>query len=55
MAGGPSDGETTFKRVFFDADDQIRLQPLNERHAPTFVKPSQIAGIFRAAARYEKL
>jgi phage repressor protein C with HTH and peptisase S24 domain len=55
MAGGPSDGETTFKRVFFDADDQIRLQPLNERHAPTFVKPSQIAGIFRAVARYENL
>jgi repressor LexA len=55
MAGGPSDGESTFKRVFFDAEDRIRLQPLNERHAPTFVKPSEIAGIFRAAARYEKL
>ena len=55
MAGGPSDGESTFKRVFFDSDGQIRLQPLNEQHAPTFVKSSQIAGIFRAAARYENL
>jgi len=55
MVGGPSDGETTFKRVFFDSEDCIRLQPLNERHAPTLVKPSRIAGIFRAVARYEKL
>ncbi len=55
MTGGPSDGETTFKRVFFDAGDTVRLQPINERHAPTLVKPSQIAGIFRAIARYERL
>jgi SOS-response transcriptional repressor LexA len=55
MAGGPSDGETTFKRVFFDAEDKVRLQPLNERYAPTFVKPNEIAGIFRAVARHEKL
>jgi len=55
MAGGPSDGETTFKRIFFDAEDQVRLQPLNERYAPTFVKPNEIAGIFRAVARHEKL
>jgi phage repressor protein C with HTH and peptisase S24 domain/transcriptional regulator with XRE-family HTH domain len=55
MTGGPTDGETTFKRVFFDAEDRVRLQPLNERHAPTFVKPNEIAGIFRAVARYETL
>jgi phage repressor protein C with HTH and peptisase S24 domain len=55
MAGGPSDGETTFKRIFFDAEDRVRLQPLNERYAPTFVKPNEIAGIFRAVARHEKL
>jgi repressor LexA len=55
MTGGPSDGESTFKRVFFDPADTIRLQPINERYAPTFAKPSQIAGIFRAMARYERL
>ena len=55
MTGGPIDGESTFKRVFFDAEDRVRLQPLNERYAPTVVKPSEIAAIFRAAARYEQL
>jgi len=48
-------GQSTFKRVFFDPEDVIRLQPINERHAPTTVKASQVAAIFRAAARYEKL
>jgi len=51
----PNDGESTFKRVFFDGPDRVRLQPLNERYAPTFVKPSEIEGIFRAVARYERL
>ncbi|MBE3070287.1 MAG: LexA family transcriptional regulator [Planctomycetes bacterium] len=55
VTGGPIDGESTFKRVFFDAEDRVRLQPLNERYAPTVVKPSEIAAIFRAAARYEQL
>jgi phage repressor protein C with HTH and peptisase S24 domain len=55
VTGGPVDGESTFKRVFFDAEDRVRLQPLNERHAPTFVKPGEIEAIFRAAARYETL
>jgi phage repressor protein C with HTH and peptisase S24 domain/transcriptional regulator with XRE-family HTH domain len=54
-AARPSDGESTFKRVFFDAPDRVRLQPLNERYAPTFVKPAEIEGIFRAVARYERL
>jgi phage repressor protein C with HTH and peptisase S24 domain len=48
-------GEATFKRVFFDGQDQVRLQPLNERYAPTVVKPSEIEGIFRAVARWEEL
>jgi len=55
VTGGPVDGESTFKRVFFDDDGRIRLQPLNERCAPTFVERDQIQGMFRAAARYEKL
>jgi repressor LexA len=55
MVGRTTDGESTFKRVFFDSEEAIRLQPLNERHAPTLVRPADVAGIFRAIARYEKL
>jgi len=55
MAGGLNEGETTFKRVFFDAEDRLRLQPLNEQYAPSVVRPADIAGVFRAVARYEKL
>jgi phage repressor protein C with HTH and peptisase S24 domain/DNA-binding XRE family transcriptional regulator len=55
MTGSPVDGEKTFKRVFFDAEGEIRLQPINERHKPIIVRPSDVAGIFRAVARYETL
>jgi repressor LexA len=55
LTGGPRDGEVTFKRVFFDPGDVVRLQPINEHYAPAVVQPKQIAGIFRAVARYEKL
>ncbi|MFO8013428.1 MAG: XRE family transcriptional regulator [Phycisphaerae bacterium] len=52
---GPGEDESTFKRVFFDGPDQVRLQPLNERYAPATVAPEAIGRIFRAAARYEQL
>jgi phage repressor protein C with HTH and peptisase S24 domain/DNA-binding Xre family transcriptional regulator len=52
---GPAEDESTFKRVFFDGPDAVRLQPLNERYAPTTVSPAAIGRIFRAAARYEQL
>ncbi len=52
---GPGGDESTFKRVFFDGPDQVRLQPRNERYAPQTVKPAAIARVFRAAARYERL
>jgi len=51
----PNDSEAAFKRVFFDSKDQVRLQALNEQYAPTLLAPSEIAGIFRAVARYERL
>ena len=47
--------ETTFKRVFFDAEDKIRLQPRNEQYSPTVVDSDRIDGIYRAIIRYERL
>jgi repressor LexA len=47
--------ETTFKRVFFESDKQVRLQPRNENYSPTVVEGKRIDGIYRAVIRYEKL
>jgi phage repressor protein C with HTH and peptisase S24 domain len=47
--------ETTFKRVFFEKEDKIRLQPRNERYSPMVVDGQRIDGIYRAVIRYEKL
>jgi SOS-response transcriptional repressor LexA/transcriptional regulator with XRE-family HTH domain len=55
ITGRSTDSHATFKRVFHDPGGLVRLQPLNERHPPTIVKPSDIAGIYRAIARYERL
>lgn len=46
------DQETTFKRVYFEADgageDLIRLQPLNARYPPRTVPRERVAGLYRA-------
>jgi phage repressor protein C with HTH and peptisase S24 domain len=47
--------ETTFKRVFFEKGDMIRLQPRNEKYPPTMVESKRISGIYRAFARVERL
>jgi repressor LexA len=47
--------ETTFKRVFFEADNKIRLQPRNENYAPLIMEGTRINGIYRAAIKYERL
>ncbi len=47
--------ETTFKRVFFEKEDKVRLQPRNERYSPTVVEGDRIDGIYRAVSRYERL
>ena len=47
--------ETTFKRVYFEAENKIRLQPRNEKYSPTIVDGNRINGLYRAIIRHEKL
>ena len=49
------DHETTFKRVFFDDDGQVRLQPLNPRFAPQLFDRLHIAGMYRAVKKIQSL
>ena len=46
--------ETTFKRVFFEADKKVRLQPRNDQYPPAIVEGKRIDGVYRAVSRYEK-
>lgn len=54
-----SDGQTTFKRIFFETDDSgasvIRLQPRNEKYRPQVVPTQQITGLFKAVYRYQRV
>jgi len=47
--------ETTFKRVFFEQEDKVRLQPRNDKYPPAIVEGSRINGLYRAIVKYEKL
>lgn len=47
--------ETTFKRVFFEPNNMVRLQPRNGKYAPTMVEGKRINGLYRAIAKYERL
>lgn len=47
--------ETTFKRVYFEADNQVRLQPRNENYSPMIVDGKRINGMYRAIIRHEHL
>jgi len=47
--------ETTFKRIFFEPDNHIRLQPRNENYPPTIIDEKRINGIYRALIKYERL
>jgi len=47
--------ETTFKRVFFESENRIRLQPRNEKYPPMIVEGSRINGIYRAIIKYQRL
>ncbi len=47
--------ETTFKRVFFEPDNMVRLQPRNEKYPPVTAEGKRIDGIYKATIRYEML
>ncbi|AQQ69967.1 LexA repressor [Limihaloglobus sulfuriphilus] len=47
--------ETTFKRVFFESDNIIRLQPRNETYAPIVVEAQRVTGIYKAVVKYQLL
>lgn len=47
--------ETTFRRIFFEPDSKIRLQPRNEKYLPVVTDGKRINGLYRAIIKYEKL
>ncbi len=47
--------ETSFKRVFFESGNKLRLQPRNEKYPPVIIDEKRINGLYKAVARYEKL
>jgi len=49
------DHHTTFKRIYFEADDQVRLQPLNPQFAPQTLPRDQIDGIYPAVYRLQRI
>ena len=53
------DGQTTFKRVFFENDEAgeavIRLQPRNEKYRPKTVRSEEVAGLYKAVYRYQRV
>ncbi|MDB5293917.1 MAG: lexA 1 [Phycisphaerales bacterium] len=54
-----ADGQTTFKRVFFESDESgrplLRLQPRNERYRPQTVPSENVAGLYKAIYRYQRV
>ena len=54
-----ADGQTTFKRVFFENGDGgrgvIRLQPRNEKYRPQTVPTEEITGLYKAMFRYQRV
>jgi phage repressor protein C with HTH and peptisase S24 domain len=54
-----TDGQTTFKRVFFENDEAgeavIRLQPRNEKYRAKVMRSDEIAGLYKAVYRYQRV
>ncbi len=53
------DGQTTFKRVFFEKDGEgeevLRLQPRNESYPPKVVRREELGGLYKAVYRYQRV
>ena len=53
------DGQTTFKRVFFENDENgkaaLRLQPRNEKYRPQMVPAEKVSGLYKAMYRLQKV
>ena len=49
------DGETTFKRVYQDGSDTVRLQPLNSRYPAETFDRHEITGVWPAVFRIQRL
>ena len=49
------DHHTTFKRIFFEQDDRVRLQPLNPAFAPQIVDLADVSGLYSAVYRLQRL
>lgn len=49
------DHHTTFKRVFFEDDQRVRLQPLNPSFSAQTVAMRQVSGMYPAVYRIQKL
>lgn len=47
--------ETAFKRVFFEPNNEVRLQPRNEKYSPIIIDGKRINGLYRAITKIEKL
>jgi repressor LexA len=47
--------ETTFKQIFFDEHEAIRLQPRNQKYSPIVMDKNRINGLYKAIIRYEHL
>jgi repressor LexA len=47
--------ETTFKRIFFETNGVVRLQPRNEKYPPMIIDGKRINGLYRAVIKYERL
>ena len=49
------DHETTFKRVYFEAEGEVRLQPLNPAFASATYPREEVAGLYRAVWKCSRL
>jgi phage repressor protein C with HTH and peptisase S24 domain/DNA-binding XRE family transcriptional regulator len=53
------DGQTTFKRVFFESDEAsqpvLRLQPRNEKYRPQTIASQKVSGLYKAVYKYQSV